>query len=129
MPRLVRRQPLVDRIQSLLNPADLLLWLSEEFESHGWDHLEKEWAIPFGVAFNFVFVIARANSQDRSLGGYDDVFGDGRRQRGWFGWLVSLASSWLRCRYLRMNPVRVYLQLVPAKGELSLHRLPLSSIS
>ena len=88
MPRLIRRQPLLERIQGYLNPADLLLWLSEELESQGWDQLEKEWALPIGFTLNLVFLVARANSRGAS-GSYDDVFGDSRRETGWFSWLVS----------------------------------------
>ncbi len=75
MPRFVRRQPLVDRIQAYLNPYDFLLWLSEELESNGWDQLEKEWATPIGITLNLVFLIARANTAATSTN-YDDVFGD-----------------------------------------------------
>ena len=88
MPRLIRRQPLLERIQGYLNPADLLLWLSEELESHGWDQLEKEWALPIGFVLNLTFLVARANSRGTSES-YDDVFGDTRRETGWFSWLVS----------------------------------------
>ena len=88
MPRLIRRQPLLERIQGYLNPADFLLWLSEEFESQGWDQLEKEWALPIGFILNLTFLVARANSRGAS-GSYDDVFGDSRRETGWFSWLVS----------------------------------------
>lgn len=89
MPRLIRRQPLAERIRSHLNPADFLLWLSEELESNGWDQLEKEWAIPIGFALNLTFLIARANSRGVS-GSYDDVFGESKRQAGWFSWVVSI---------------------------------------
>ena len=88
MPRLIRRQPLADRIKGYLNPAEFLLWLSEELESHGWDQLEKEWAIPIGLALNLSFLVARANSRGASAS-YDDVFGDSTREAGWFSWLVS----------------------------------------
>ena len=88
MPRLIRRQPLVERIKGYLNPADFILWLSEELESHGWDQLEKEWAIPIGFILNLSFLVARANSGGGSRS-HDDVFGDSRREPGWFSWLVS----------------------------------------
>jgi hypothetical protein len=93
MPRLIRRQPLVERIKSYLNPADFLLWLSEELESHGWDQLEKEWAIPIGFALNLTFLVARGNSRGASRS-YDDVFGDSKSETGWFSWLV---SAFTRC--------------------------------
>lgn len=88
MPRLIRRRPLIERIQGYLNPADLLLWLSEELESQGWDQLEKEWAIPIGFILNLIFLVARANSRGAPAS-YDDVFGDSRGETGWFSWLVS----------------------------------------
>ena len=87
MPKFVRRQPLSERIAAYLNPYDFLLWLSEEIESRGWDQLEKEWAIPIGLVFNLIFLVARANSQVRSSN-YDDVFGDAPGY-GWGAWLVS----------------------------------------
>jgi hypothetical protein len=88
MPAVVRRQPLLERIQAFLNPLDFLLWLSEELDTNGWDRLEKEWAIPIGVGLNIVFLVARANA---SLGArrYDDVFGEPTGGSGWLGWLVS----------------------------------------
>ena len=87
MPKLIRRQPLVERIKDYLNPIDFLIWLSEEIDSNGWDQLEKEWAIPIGVGLNVVFLIARANSAGRRAA-YDDVFGDDRSGGGWLSWFV-----------------------------------------
>lgn len=91
MPRLIRRQPLAERIKAYLNPADFLLWISEELESHGWDQLEKEWAIPIGFGLNLIFLIARANSRGAS-GTYDDVFGDSKSETGFFAWFVSTSQ-------------------------------------
>jgi hypothetical protein len=93
MPPIVRRQPLFERIQALLNPLDFLLWLSEELDTNGWDQLEKAWAIPIGISFNVIFLIARANVNHRSRG-YDDVFGEPTRGSGWLGWLVSHVLHW-----------------------------------
>ena len=87
MPRLIRRQPLVERIKGYLDPADFLLWLSEELESHGWDQLEKEWAIPIGFGLNLIILMARANSRG-GTGSYDDVFGDSKSEATWLNWLV-----------------------------------------
>lgn len=85
MPRLVRRRPLTERILSHLNPYDFLLWLSEEFEAGDWDQLEKNWALPIGIALNVVFLIARANSRSGGSKAIDDVFGDddSASLRGW----------------------------------------------
>ncbi|KAI1988316.1 hypothetical protein LOZ53_003965 [Ophidiomyces ophidiicola] len=87
MPRLVRRRPFLERLKTYLNPLDFLLWLSEEFDSNDWERLEKEWAIPLGVGVNIVFLIARANSRNRSKA-YDDVFGEA----GGISYLTWLAS-------------------------------------
>lgn len=88
MPPVVRRQPLLERIQAFLNPLDFLLWLSEELDTNGWDQLEKEWAIPIGIGLNVIFLIARANA-DLGSRRYDDVFGEVKGGTGWLGWLVS----------------------------------------
>ncbi|KAH1806167.1 hypothetical protein KXX19_003235 [Aspergillus fumigatus] len=76
MPRLVRRQPLAERIRSYLNPLDFLLWLSEEIDANAWDQFEKDWALPLGVVLNLTFLIARANSRSSGTRAIDDVFGD-----------------------------------------------------
>lgn len=88
MPAYVRKQPLAERVKSALNIYDLLLWLSEEIESNGWDQLEKEWAIPIGFAFNFIFLIARANIGAQSAS-YDDIFTE-PSGTGWTAAIVSL---------------------------------------
>ncbi|KAI9824042.1 MAG: hypothetical protein M1832_002110 [Thelocarpon impressellum] len=62
MPRLVRRQPLADRIKAYLNPWDFLLWLSEEVDSNDWDEFQRSYATPLGLVCNLVFLIARSNS-------------------------------------------------------------------
>jgi hypothetical protein len=87
MPRLVRRRPLSERILSHLNPYDFLLWLSEEFEGGDWDQLEKNWALPIGIALNVTFLIARANSRSGGSKAFDDVFGDDDGT-SLLGWLV-----------------------------------------
>ena len=91
MPKFVRRQPLIERIKAYLDPADWLLYVSEELDTNGWDHLEKEWAIPIGIALNLVFLIARSNQHKQSTT-YDDVFGE-VKGAGWFAWLVSIRPS------------------------------------
>lgn len=95
MPRLIRRRPFLERLKSVLNPLDFLLWLSEEFDSNDWSQWEKEWAIPLGVGINVVFLIARVNSRNRSEA-YDDVFGD----NGGTSWLSWLVSAWLLGLYM-----------------------------
>ena len=89
MPKYVRREPLLDRVKAYLNPFDFLLWLSEELD--GWDQLEKEWAVPIGVAANLAFLVARANSKNTNRS-YDDVFGE-TRGAGWTSMVVGTVSS------------------------------------
>ncbi|OAA68399.1 hypothetical protein SPI_00594 [Niveomyces insectorum RCEF 264] len=86
MPRLVRRQPLLQRISSAFNPWDFLLWLSEEFETRELD--SQAIGTQIGLVANFLFFLARANVGPDS-GTEDDVFGDGS-SRGWVSYLVQL---------------------------------------
>ncbi|KAL6836751.1 hypothetical protein J3E69DRAFT_36585 [Trichoderma sp. SZMC 28015] len=74
MPRLVRRRPLWERITSLLNPMDFLLWLSEEMETRDWD--SKLAGTQLGLGMNFVFLLARANFGSSYEWSDDDIFGD-----------------------------------------------------
>ena len=90
MPRLIRRRPLRERLQSYLNPWDFLLWLSEEFDTTDWEQWEKDWAIPLGITLNAAFLIARAKSQSGSQV-YDDIFGD-NGTTSWLGWFVRARS-------------------------------------
>lgn len=73
MPRLVRQKPWAERVQAMLNPMDFLLWLSEELETRDWD--SKALGTQLGLGFNFVFLLARANSAASTAS--DDVFSDG----------------------------------------------------
>lgn len=84
MPRLVRRTPLLERIKSMLNPMDFLLWLSEELETRDWDSTTA--GTQLGLVMNFVFLIARANSASSSS---DDVFSDDAGT-GWLAFFVRL---------------------------------------
>ncbi|KAK0671140.1 hypothetical protein QBC41DRAFT_246425 [Cercophora samala] len=70
--RLVRRQPLSERIKARLNPGDFYLWLSEEIQTFDWD--STAFGTRFGLVANFLFLIARANIASRP--DVDDVFGD-----------------------------------------------------
>ncbi|KAH9887850.1 hypothetical protein F4778DRAFT_786218 [Xylariomycetidae sp. FL2044] len=60
MPRLVRKRPLKERVAAMFNPMDFLLWLSEEIETRDWD--SKVVGTQLGLAMNFAFLLARANS-------------------------------------------------------------------
>ncbi len=93
MPRLVRRQPLAERIKAYLNPLDFLLWLSEEFDSNDWDQFQQDWATPIGAGINIIFLIARANSGNGGRTTGDDVFGEERSGSGWLSWFVRLPIS------------------------------------
>ncbi|GAB7352041.1 hypothetical protein MBLNU459_g2552t1 [Dothideomycetes sp. NU459] len=97
MPPLIRRAPLSERIKALLNPYDLLLWLSEELHESAWDERLRDWTVPIGIAANLIFMIARANSGGSSSARRDDVFGDfdGRAGSGWFAWLASFTAHFL----------------------------------
>ncbi|KAL4931257.1 Nur1/Mug154 family protein [Aspergillus undulatus] len=94
MPRLVRRQPLAERIKAYLNPLDFLLWLSEEIDANDWDQFEKSWATTLGVVLNLVFMIARANSRTSGSQAVDDVFGD-EGGSSWLSWLASFVVHFL----------------------------------
>ncbi|KAK3306583.1 uncharacterized protein B0T15DRAFT_145860 [Chaetomium strumarium] len=94
--RLVRRRPLTERIRAMLNPMDFYLWLSEEIQTFDWD--SKTFGTRFGLAANFVFLLARANS-GRTRDAVDDVFGD-EPANGWvtlganfFQWLLISISA------------------------------------
>lgn len=96
MPRLVRRQPLSERIKAYLDPYDFLLWIAEELHESAWDEALKDWAAPIGLAANIVIIIARANSGTGTSRKRDDVFGDfdGEGESGWFAWLVSVNARY-----------------------------------
>lgn len=84
MPRLVRRQPLRERIMAAINPMDFLLWLSEELETRDWDSATV--GTQTGLAMNFLFLLARANSGSTTKS--DDIFSDDTSS-GWLSFVVS----------------------------------------
>ncbi|KAI1633985.1 hypothetical protein F4809DRAFT_551556 [Biscogniauxia mediterranea] len=83
-PRLVRRRPLMERVKSMLNPMDFLLWLSEEIETRDWN--SKVVGTQLGLAMNFAFLLARANSSSSSAA--DPVFDEGDSS-GWLSFFIS----------------------------------------
>lgn len=89
MPRLVRRQPLSERLANFFNPWDFLLWISEEIDSSDWAQLEKDWAQPLGFGLNFIFLIARANVATGTSRADYDIFGDDRSRLSVLSWAVS----------------------------------------
>ncbi|KAH8912649.1 hypothetical protein BR93DRAFT_91017 [Coniochaeta sp. PMI_546] len=91
-PRIVRRQPLSDKVKAWLNPFDFLLWLSEEIETRDWD--SQHVGTQLGLAANFLFLIARANSGRSSKN--DDVFGE-TSGSGWGSFFISPLVWFLVC--------------------------------
>lgn len=75
----------MERVKTLLNPMDFLLWLSEEVETHDWS--SKTVGTQLGLAMNFAFLIARANSGGARAA--DPVFDDGSSSAGWLAYVVS----------------------------------------
>lgn len=93
MPPLVRRRPLLERIQTYLDPWDFLLWISEELNDDAHEDLLNNWATPIGVAVNFLFIVARGSSKSNDSRGSDELFGDEGGKSlgsGWFAWIVSI---------------------------------------
>ncbi|KAF5666028.1 hypothetical protein FHETE_6396 [Fusarium heterosporum] len=68
-----------------INPMDFLLWLSEELETRDWDSATA--GTQMGLAMNFLFLLARANSSSSSTKS-DDVFSD-ETSSGWLTFFVS----------------------------------------
>ncbi|MCJ1314858.1 hypothetical protein MMC15_000171 [Xylographa vitiligo] len=87
--RLIRRQPLAERIKAYLDPLDFLLWVSEQFDSDDWDQWQKDWATSIGLGMNLVMLIARANSVSLGSGEVDDVFGEEYTGTGWLSWFCT----------------------------------------
>ena len=89
MPRLVRRRPLLQRLQDHLDPYDLLLQLAETLNDDSYDELLQTWSVPLGAGCNVLFIIAKLAGRP-SIPRGDDVFGDweGRKGAGWFAWMV-----------------------------------------
>ena len=94
--RLVRRQTLMQRIKSYMDPWDFLLWVSEELETGEWEQWQNDWAISIGITINLAMVIARANSVGSSAA-QDDIFGDDVPRSGFFSWLVRAFDLYFLC--------------------------------
>nr|POE54388.1 meiotically up-regulated gene 154 protein [Quercus suber] len=95
MPRLIRQQPLSERLKSYLDLGDWYLWLSEELNDDTYDEWLNIWAIPLGVGLNIVFILARGSGRSGSRRGRDDVFGDhdASNETGWLNWMVSRENT------------------------------------
>jgi len=87
-PRLVRRQPLSEKVKAWLNIFDFGLWFFEELETREWD--SKSVGTRCGLCASFLFLIARANS-GRSSTRSDDVFGESGGS-GWGAFFVRQVS-------------------------------------
>lgn len=103
MPPLVRRRPLLERIQAYLDPWDFLLWISEELNDDAHEEILNNWATPIGITLNALFIIAKGASksgESNDLFG-DDVFADfeGKKSSGWFAWMVSIPRCCTRYSY------------------------------
>ncbi|KAI0490181.1 hypothetical protein F4859DRAFT_183222 [Xylaria cf. heliscus] len=98
MPRLVRKRPFMERVKAMLNPMDFLLWLSEEIETHDWS--SKAVGTQLGLAMNFAFLIARANSGGTHV--EDPVFDDGGSSAGWLAYVIS-AIVWFLISFSGVN--------------------------
>ncbi|KAI1816931.1 hypothetical protein GGS20DRAFT_133431 [Poronia punctata] len=98
MPRLIRKKPLMERIKAKLNPMDFLLWLSEEIETRDWD--SKALGTQLGLAMNFSFLLARANSGGARAA--DPVFDDGGSASGWIAYLIG-AIVWFLIGFSGFN--------------------------
>ncbi|KAI0447543.1 hypothetical protein F4803DRAFT_546060 [Xylaria telfairii] len=98
MPRLVRKRPFMERVKAMLNPMDFLLWLSEEIETHEWS--SNTVGTQLGLAMNFAFLIARANSGGTSVA--DPVFDDGASSVGWLAYLIG-AIVWFLMGFSGVN--------------------------
>ncbi|KAI1172389.1 hypothetical protein F4777DRAFT_515887 [Nemania sp. FL0916] len=98
MPRLVRKKPFFERVKAMFNPMDLLLWLSEEVETHDWS--SKTVGTQLGLAMNFIFLIARANSG--GMRAIDPVFDDGPTSAGWLAYLIG-AVIWFLIGFSGLN--------------------------
>ncbi|KAI6769140.1 hypothetical protein HG531_010244 [Fusarium graminearum] len=66
-----------------INPMDFLLWLSEELETRDWDSATV--GTQMGLAMNFLFLLARANSGSTTKS--DDIFSDDTSS-GWLSFVV-----------------------------------------
>lgn len=88
MPPRVRRTPFMERVKSMLNPMDMMLWIWEELETR--DLASESVGTQAGLFLNIVFLIARANYGTGSSD--DDIFSDDTGS-GWLDWIVSPTSS------------------------------------
>lgn len=91
MPPVVRRAPLLERINSLINPVDFIIWLLEECHDEALDESLREWTVPIALSMNLLAMVSRAYSQrEMSSDLFDDTEAPGMGRR--LSWLVSRAT-------------------------------------
>ena len=88
MPRVIRRQTLLQRVSALLNPLDHLLQLATDYEAIDWDNWQNTWGTPLGIVLNVFCLVARGQSDKFHRTGVDDVF---RAQSGSSGMTAGLS--------------------------------------
>lgn len=88
MPRVVRRQPFLQRLGSFLNPLDHLLRLATDYEAFDWDNWQNTWGTPLGILLNVFCLISRGQADKFRRAGVDDVF---RQQSGSSGMTAGLS--------------------------------------
>lgn len=91
MPPRVRRTPFMERVRSMLNPMDMMLWFWEELETR--ELASETVGTRAGLFLNIVFLVARANYGTSSAN--DDIFVDDDVGTGWLDWIVSSTDSQL----------------------------------
>lgn len=138
MPPLVRRRPLLERLQTYLDPWDFLLWLSEELNDDAHEEFLNNYATFIGIALNFAFIVARGAANGGDSRGSDDVFGDIEEHTGsgWLAWIATFsvhALTLLCClntfyTFLRKRHYRLFEQPVDlAPNTPSAHRVRVDS--
>jgi len=77
--RLIRRQPLIQRLSSF--PQDLLLSLNERYELLEWDSLSDSLSIPNGITLNLIYLLARLDQSPTKTTYHDKAVFQGSRIR------------------------------------------------
>ncbi|RDA83456.1 hypothetical protein CP532_1821 [Ophiocordyceps camponoti-leonardi (nom. inval.)] len=122
----------------MLNPMDLLLWLSEEIETRDWD--SQLVGTQIGLGLNFSLLLARANSASARPMFKDDLFGDSGGSRWLYfmvwplAWALAALSltnavyAFYRTRKYRLFQANVDTQpATPSARRVKVHSSPASS--
>lgn len=89
MPRLVRKAPLSERINSYLDPSDWALWISEVLSSSDWEDFAGAYAPWIGFGANVAFIVAQANTGASNSFDDDGVFREASGP-GWLSWMANM---------------------------------------